>query len=290
MRSGPLQATDRRRRQSAAPSCRRDALAGRRLGSRDNARAARTAGAWHDGPATRGRSREMRAWMDGERMTVNGIELEVLRRGPARAAGRAGAAVARHGHGRIRNARFLDLLGAHAEIIAPSSPGFGNTQAAGRFRHDLRPRASVPRAASTSCPTTRWRCSGCRSAAGWRPNRGRAAAQARPADPGRSGRDQARRPRDPRHRSICSTSTRPKSAPRLARSGEARPTYDAMSDEELVIHARNREALCLYAWHPCLYNPQLKQLARPHPRRRRWSCGATATASSPPITAAPMPG
>jgi len=36
------------------------------------------------------------------------------------------------------------------------------------------------------------------------------------------------------------------------------PDYNAMSDEELVIHARNREALCLYAWHPCLYNPQLK--------------------------------
>ena len=43
------------------------------------------------------------------------------------------------------------------------------------------------------------------------------------------------------------------------------PDYDAMSDDELVIHARNREALCLYAWHPCLYNPQLKQwLGRIH--------------------------
>jgi pimeloyl-ACP methyl ester carboxylesterase len=31
-----------------------------------------------------------------------------------------------------------------------------------------------------------------------------------------------------------------------------------MSDEELVIHARNWEALCLYAWHPFMYNPQLK--------------------------------
>jgi pimeloyl-ACP methyl ester carboxylesterase len=37
------------------------------------------------------------------------------------------------------------------------------------------------------------------------------------------------------------------------------PDYDAMSDEELIVHARNREAVCLYAWHPCLYNPQLKQ-------------------------------
>jgi pimeloyl-ACP methyl ester carboxylesterase len=32
-----------------------------------------------------------------------------------------------------------------------------------------------------------------------------------------------------------------------------------MSDEELVIHARNWEALCLYAWHPYMYNPQLKR-------------------------------
>ena len=32
-----------------------------------------------------------------------------------------------------------------------------------------------------------------------------------------------------------------------------------MTDDELVIHARNCEALCLYAWHPYMYNPQLKQ-------------------------------
>jgi pimeloyl-ACP methyl ester carboxylesterase len=31
-----------------------------------------------------------------------------------------------------------------------------------------------------------------------------------------------------------------------------------MTDEQLVIHARNWEALCLYAWHPYMYNPQLK--------------------------------
>jgi len=28
------------------------------------------------------------------------------------------------------------------------------------------------------------------------------------------------------------------------------PDYNAMSDEALVVHARNREALCLYGWHP----------------------------------------
>ena len=35
------------------------------------------------------------------------------------------------------------------------------------------------------------------------------------------------------------------------------PDYDQMPDEEIVIRARNREALCRYAWHPLLYNPQL---------------------------------
>ena len=30
-----------------------------------------------------------------------------------------------------------------------------------------------------------------------------------------------------------------------------------MSDEALTVYARNREALCLYAWHPYMYNPQL---------------------------------
>jgi pimeloyl-ACP methyl ester carboxylesterase len=37
------------------------------------------------------------------------------------------------------------------------------------------------------------------------------------------------------------------------------PDYDAMSDEELVARARNWDALCLYGWHPYLYNPQLKR-------------------------------
>ena len=35
------------------------------------------------------------------------------------------------------------------------------------------------------------------------------------------------------------------------------PDFDAMSDEAVVAYARDREALCLYAWHPYMYNPQL---------------------------------
>ncbi len=35
-----------------------------------------------------------------------------------------------------------------------------------------------------------------------------------------------------------------------------------MSDDELVIRARNWDALCLYGWHPYMYNPQLKRWLR----------------------------
>src|SRR5260370_7425079 len=59
----------------------------------------------------------------GDRMTINGIELEVLRRG------KGTPVLLLHGMDTVHpKARFLDLLGHHAEIIAPSSPGFGNTQ------------------------------------------------------------------------------------------------------------------------------------------------------------------
>jgi pimeloyl-ACP methyl ester carboxylesterase len=37
------------------------------------------------------------------------------------------------------------------------------------------------------------------------------------------------------------------------------PRYDDMEDEELITIARNREALCRYGFHPYMYNPQLKR-------------------------------
>ena len=37
------------------------------------------------------------------------------------------------------------------------------------------------------------------------------------------------------------------------------PDFDAMSDADIVLHAQNRDALCLYAWHPYMHNPRLKR-------------------------------
>jgi pimeloyl-ACP methyl ester carboxylesterase len=33
--------------------------------------------------------------------------------------------------------------------------------------------------------------------------------------------------------------------------------FNAMSDDAIVVHARNRDALCLYGWQPFMYNPRL---------------------------------
>src|SRR2546430_9499986 len=91
-----------------------------RIGTlRDGRRISSVARFVHDGAQNQAR----RATMATERMAINGIELDVLRRG-------AGTPVLLlHGMDTVHpQARFLDLLGGDAEIIAPSSPGFGNTK------------------------------------------------------------------------------------------------------------------------------------------------------------------
>src|SRR5260370_24248822 len=57
-----------------------------------------------------------------DRLRAGEIDLEVLRRGSGR------TILLVHGINPISpEARFLDLLAAHGEIIAPSHPGFGNS-------------------------------------------------------------------------------------------------------------------------------------------------------------------
>src|SRR5882762_10624733 len=60
---------------------------------------------------------------DAERLSVQGIELEVLRRGTGR------PILVLHGFDTIDpEAPFLDLLGRYGELIAPSHPGFGHSR------------------------------------------------------------------------------------------------------------------------------------------------------------------
>jgi pimeloyl-ACP methyl ester carboxylesterase len=190
--------------------------------------------------------------MSSDRMTVNGIELEVLRRG-------AGIPVLLlHGMDTVHpQARFLDLLGRDAEIIAPSSPGFGNTQRPTDFdtMYDL---VHLYLAVLDELPYDKVALLGL-SFGGW------LAAEIAAASCHRLSKLVLVDPvgiklGGPTDRDILDVfNTNPAEVRRRSWHDPAKaPDFDAMSDEELVIHARNWESLCLYAWHPLLYNPQLK--------------------------------
>src|SRR5579884_1880518 len=188
-----------------------------------------------------------------ERITVNGIALEVLRHGSGP------PLVLLHGMQTVSpRAPFLDLLGRHAEIVAPSSPGFGNSSRPPDFDtiYDL---VHLHLALIDELPYAKVNLLGL-SFGGWLAAEVAAACSHKLArlvlvDPlgikigDRESRDILDvfnvHPDEVRRRSWHDVRNA--------------PDYDRMSDEELIVLARNRDALCLYAWHPCLYNPQLKQ-------------------------------
>lgn len=190
--------------------------------------------------------------VSGERMNVNGIELEVLRRG-------GGAPVVLlHGMDTVSpRAPFLDLLSRHVEIIAPSAPGFGNSPRPADFDtiYDL---VHLYLALLDQLPYEKVTLMGL-SFGGWLAAEVAVASCHRIAnlvlvDPvgikigGREERD-----------ILDVFNTHPDEARRKSWADPAKaPDYDSMTDAELVIHARNWDALCLYAWHPYMYNPQLK--------------------------------
>lgn len=204
----------------------------------------------------------MRESSAADRVAINGIELEVLRRGPNGGDGPNGGGppvLLLHGMDTVSpQSRFLDLLGQHAEIIAPSSPGFGNTARPPDFDtiYDL---VHLYIALIDELPCEKIVLMGL-SFGGW------LAAEVALACRDRLSKLILVDPvgiklGDRETRDILDVfNVNPAEVRRCSWHDPAKaPDYDAMSDDELVLHARNREALCLYAWHPYMYNPQLKQ-------------------------------
>ena len=187
-----------------------------------------------------------------ERMTINGIELEVLRHG------QGAPVVLLHGIDTISaKAPFLDLLGRHVEVIAPSSPGFGNSKRPADFDtiYDL---THLYLALLDQLPYEKVTLMGF-SFGGW------LAAEVAVASCHRIANLIMVDPvgikiGGPEDRDILDLfNTHPAEVKRKSWADPAKaPDYDAMTDEELIIHARNWEALCLYGWHPYMFNPQLK--------------------------------
>jgi pimeloyl-ACP methyl ester carboxylesterase len=189
---------------------------------------------------------------DAERLTVHGIEIEVLRRGSGR------PIVLLHGFQTIdRQGRFLELLGRHGELIAPSGPGFGGSPRPRHFDtiYDL---VHLYLEFLETLPDDKIRLVGF-SFGGWLATEVAVACCHRleklvlvdPVGIKISDRETPdildvfnKSPDEVRRRSWLDPD-------RFA------PDFNAMSDEALVVYARNHEALCLYAWHPYMYNPQL---------------------------------
>jgi len=195
---------------------------------------------------------------ESERLLVNGIELDVVRRGTGR------AILLLHGFQTIDpNAPFLDLLSRHGEVIAPSSPGFGNSPRPTDFDtvYDL---VHLYLEVLEMLPGDNVTLVGF-SFGGWLAAEVAVACRHRldklvlvdPLGIKMSDRE------TPDILDIFNRS--PDVVRRSSWHDPDRfaPNFDEMSDEALVVYARNREALCVYAWHPYMYNPQLPRwLAR----------------------------
>jgi len=159
-------------------------------------------------------------------------------------------------------ARFLELLGRHAEIIAPSHPGFGRSARPAGFEtvYDL---VHFYLDVLEALPHEKVTLIGL-SFGGW------LAAEVAVTCGHRldklvlvdafgikiSDRE------TPDILDVFNTSPQEVQRRSWHDSGTWAPDFDALSDDELVVRARNWEALCLYGWHPYMYNPQLKRWLR----------------------------
>jgi len=186
-----------------------------------------------------------------ERLDVGGIPLEVLRRGAGR------PLLLLHGEAPIDpGAPVLDLLAADTRVIAPTHPGFGHSTRPDGFDtvydlvhlyldllEQLHERVTLMGL----------------SFGGW------LAAEIAAARSPRVERlilvdavgIKVGDRETPDILDVFNTSPAEVRRRRWHEPAKWAPDPDALSNEALIAHARNREALCLYAWHPYLYNPQL---------------------------------
>jgi pimeloyl-ACP methyl ester carboxylesterase len=186
------------------------------------------------------------------RLDVRGVPLDVLRRGSGR------PLLLLHGEAPLDpGAPVVDLLAAHAEVIAPTHPGFGHSPRPDDLDtvYDL---VHLYLELLEQLPHERVTLLGL-SFGGW------LAAEIAAACPHRVERlilvdAVGIKVRDRETADILDVfNTAPAEVDRRRWHEPAKwaPDPDAMSNEALIAHARNREALCLYAWQPYLYNPRL---------------------------------
>jgi pimeloyl-ACP methyl ester carboxylesterase len=189
-----------------------------------------------------------------DRLAVRDIELEVVRRGAGR------PILILHGLQTIPpRAPFLDLLGRHAEVVAPSHPGFGRSPRPADFTAvydlvhlylDVLDRLSSDTITLVGLSFGGWLAAEVAVTCGHRLNR-LILVDALGIKVGDR--------ETPDILDVFNTSRQEVLRRSWHEPERWAPDFDAMSDDELVIHHRNWEALCLYGWHPYMYNPRLRR-------------------------------
>lgn len=184
-------------------------------------------------------------------ITVHGIELELVRRGVGR------PILLLHGFQPIDpRARFLEYLARHAELIAPSHPGFGATPRPNGFEtlYDL---VNLYAAMLDALPHETLTVIGF-SFGGW------LACELALRSRHRIGKlvlvdSVGIKVSDRETPDIVDIfNTYPETVRRLTwHNPDNAPDFDAMTDEQLIAWHRGSESLCLYAWHPYMHNPRL---------------------------------
>jgi pimeloyl-ACP methyl ester carboxylesterase len=195
-------------------------------------------------------------------LRAGGLELEVLRRGSGR------PILLIHGVNPVSpRAPFVDLLARHGEVIAPSHPGFGASPRPPDFdtMYDL---INLYHDVLDAIPSDRVTVVGF-SFGGWIAAELAVAGNRKIgrlvlADPvgikisGREVRDIVHffntDPAELNRRAWHDPARRPHGVYAL---GWQATISDAMTDAEMIMLARNWDSLCLYAWKPHMYNPQL---------------------------------
>lgn len=192
-----------------------------------------------------------------DRMSVGGIDLEVLRRGAGR------PLLLLHGfHAVDPRAAFVEGLAAHAEVIAPSHPGFGRSPRPDEFDsvYDL---IHLYLAALDGLGEEKVTLVGL-SFGGW------LAAEIAVTCSHRLDRlvlvdALGIKISDRETPDILDVfNTNPREVRRRSWHDPERcaPDFDAMTDDELVVYHREWESLSLYGWRPYMYNPALRRWLR----------------------------
>jgi len=192
--------------------------------------------------------------LTAERLSLRGVDLQILR------GGAGPPLLLLHGLAPVEpDAPVLELLAAHAEIMAPTHPGFGHAPRPDDFETvydlvrlylDLLDHLSYAKVTLMGLSFGGWLAA---EIAATCPHRLDKLVLVGAVGIKMSDRETSD--------ILDLFNTAPAVVERRRWHDPAKwaPDYDAMSDDALVAHARNRDALCLYAWDPYMHNPRLKR-------------------------------